>query len=652
MTWFLSPTERQALRLSTKMMRLSPRSLALAIFLGSTTLTCAIGLAVLAAWLIARASQPAVIWFDLAVAATSVRMFGTGRAVSRYLERLASHKVALSGVANLRHSLYRYLALADSSQVAALRRGDILARVGADVDAVGDYVVKSLLPALVTAIMGLATVILFAFFSPWAALSLALCLLMAGVVAPLLTVRAARMAEVARQSADIDLAASALHLLQSAPELAVAGRLGAQQARLEGIEKEISRTQDAAARPAAIAAALDNLAMTVAVLCGFLIGVPLVVSGDLWDVNLAVLVLAPLAAFEGTALLAPAAVQLVHSAGAATRLLEMLGTSGLEQAAEQSPQGQVAAGSAPAAARDLGDNPVLEAQGLAVGWPGGPVVAEGIDLRLEAGGKLAIVGPSGIGKSTLLYTLAGLIPPRGGRLTLGGVELSELDRATITRHLTMTAEDAHLFYTSVLENLRVARGDLSPEQATTALEKAGLGAWLAALPEGLDTQLGAEGQNVSGGERRRLLLARALSTPSELLLLDEPGEHLDAQTADRLVRDLLRGGDNAGRGVLLVTHRLSALDEADEVLVLGTSTDLASELRASSEAERLGLDPQQTELAGAAGGGENARPEPDSGVAGGAKRKVARVIARGSHSHLQAENPAYAWAVEQERAHV
>lgn len=622
-TAFISREELRNLRLTYRMMRLNRTNMALAILLGVSTLACAIGLSVVAAWLIARAAQIDALWMDLAVAAVAVRFFGIGRALFRYLERLASHKVALLGVADLRHTVYRILAGRPAKNIAALRRGEILARTGGDVDSVGDFVVKSVLPGMVTAITAIATVILFWFLAPLAALTLLICLLMAGVVGPLLTIRSARIAELASQQAQIELTASAQNLMMNASELAVSGRLQAAQDHLNQVEQVIQRLKDKAARPSAIAAFIDNISMGAAVLCGFLIGTPLVVSGQLWDVNLAILVLAPLAAFEGTSQLAAAAVQLVSSGAAATRLVDLMGGADYVEAALKQIYAADAAptsNAAPKAAVNVEGRSAeipstteveahLVAKDLEIGWPGGPIIASGIDLELCPGKALAIVGRSGIGKSTLLYTLAGLIPPRGGSLTLGGIDITALPRPTLSEKIVMTAEDAHIFATTALENIRVARANVGSVEAEKLLQEAGMGPWLQAAPAGLDTQLGMDGAALSGGERRRILLARALATPAQLLALDEPGEHLDGALADQLVSDLLATGKSGERGVLLVTHRLSALDGADEVIVLGK------------------LDSENEE-------------------------GVTHITARGTHASLVETNSTYRWNLEQEKIYV
>lgn len=586
----LSPAERRALRRAVDLLDLDRWRFVLAVLAGTAGLGSAVGLSATAAWLIARASQmPPVL--ELGVASVAVRTFGIARGLMRYVERLVSHEVALRGMATLRERVYTTLADAPTDAVSGLRRGDVLARTGADVDAVGDVVVRALLPAAVAAVVGVGTVTLVAWLHVGIGAVLAACLLLAGVAGPLLTMRAARLDELAQARARSELSAGAMTMVEGAAELTVSGGLPRARAALAGTERRLARAKDAAARPAALAAGTDHLAMGIAVLAALVLGVHATVAGTMEAVELAVVVLTPLAAFEGTALLGPAAVQLVRSAEAAVRVTELLDAAG-----PAGPTGRVDRDAPRATA---GDPPVLRARDLAVGWPRTGVVAEGLDLELRPGRSVAVVGPSGIGKTTLLLTLAGLLPPRGGEVLLGTTPVGGLDRREVSDAVVLTAEDAHVFGTTVLENLRVARGDVRPAEAVELLARAGLAEWLAALPDGVDTLLDSDATSLSGGERRRLLLARALASRAPLLLLDEPGEHLDPGTADRLVTDLL-GARDSGRGVLLVTHRLAALGAADEVVVLGASDGPAT------------------------------------------------VLARGTHEHLLQTLPSYRWAVEQE----
>lgn len=570
MNWFLTRQESRALRRVLRMSDIEPRKAALAFVLGVAGMGAAVGLAATSAWLIARASQqPPVL--ELTVAAVSVRLFGISRAVLRYLQRLASHRVALGGMDSLRLGIYDQLEAAPIQRVAQLQRGDLLQRTGADVDTVGEFVVKSLLPSLVTFTVAAATVVGFAFLSVPAALVLLGTMAISGIAVPALITRATREGEAAEQASKKELSVAAMNIVEGADELRVDGLFAQRLADLERTSTRFARAKQLAATPAAVAAALDRVAMGLAVLGVFLVATPQTHTGVVSAVAFAVLVLTPLAAFEGTADLAPAAAQLVRSAQAAVQIDDLLG--------EPAPPAPVhpipASGSA-----------VLACTELAVGWPGGPPVASGFSFEVRPGSRVAVVGPSGAGKTTLLYTLAGMLEPKAGSLTLRGVPVWGANRSQVTRLVSLTTEDAHVFATSVYENLRVANAHLTRADAASYLERMGLGEWLAGLPRGLDTQLGAGATSISGGERRRLLLARALACPAPLMLLDEPGEHLDAQTADQILEELLRG-TTASRGVLVVTHRLSALAAADLVLVLGQAPSGAAVVNAGTHRELL-----------------------------------------------------------------
>ena len=580
MKLFVTRSESAALRRCISMLQVSRSGFALSLLLGVTALGAAIALGGTAAWLIARASQqPPVLY--LTVAATSVRLFGVSRALARYLSRLASHKVALTGMDNLRNNLYDELAAAPGTKLSTLRRGDLMTRAGADVDEVGNVIVKTLLPALVAAIVGVGTVGVITIISPAAGIILAISLVVSGIIAPALIARSVRLAESHGADARTDIAATSLAILEGATELSMAGTLERARHSLSESEAALSAALARSARLSAFARGLDVCAMGVAVIGALLIGIPQTTSGALAQVLLAVIVLVPLSSFEGVAELTPAAAQLVRSAQAATRIWSLLDEE------------------APAQPHDIPEGPtVIEARDLAIGWPGGPTLATGISLTLRPGSSLAIVGPSG--KTTLLATLTGIIPPKSGSALINGVPAWGAKRDQLTSRITMTAEDAHVFATTIYENLRVARASLTRDEASELLSRAGLAQWVQSLPDGLDTVIGSGGTTVSGGERRRLLMARALAAPAPIMALDEASEHLDAATADRLMETLLTRSPD--RATLVVTHRLSALDQADHVIVL-------------------------------------AAPEPG---------QCATIAARGTHDEVLQALPTYRWALNQE----
>ncbi|WP_227589881.1 thiol reductant ABC exporter subunit CydC [Demequina pelophila] len=515
-----------------------------AVLAGTMALGSAVGLAATAAWLIARAAQmpsPA----DIALAATVVRFFGISRGLFRYLERLASHDTALRGVVELRERAYDRLAASGARTVLGLRRGDLVARMGADLDAVGDAVVRALIPVGVAVTVSTIAVAIVGVITPVAGVALAACLLLAAVVPAVLTHRSARIAAVAGTRARAEVTATALSAMDGAAEHRVWGETRAAASALEDADRDAEHAQELAARPAALAAGSQALFSGLALIALVAIAILAVQSGELGGPLAAVVALLPLAAFEAVDAVPAAAMQYHRSAAAARRLSAFDG-----------------AGAGSDADRHRASS-TLDLDGLRAAWPGmeptRPVTA-----TVRPGEVLAVIGRSGVGKTTLLTTLAGALEPASGSVRLDGEPAGEADTGVVA---AMTAEDAHVFGTTVLENLRVARGDVSEAQAWDALDLVGLAPWVRGLPDGLETEVGPGGHSVSGGERRRLLLARAALSPAPVQLIDEPAEHLDDDGATAL-RAMVARWRGQGRTVVLVTHDHSLLDVADQVVDL------------------------------------------------------------------------------------
>ncbi|HSL57896.1 MAG TPA: ABC transporter ATP-binding protein, partial [Acidimicrobiales bacterium] len=210
---------------------------------------------------------------------------------------------------------------------------------------------------------------------------------------------------------------------------------------------------------------------------------------------------------------------------------------------------------------------VIAVRGLTAVHPGADHAAvAAVDLDLRPGRTVAVVGESGSGKTTLARVLVRFVEIAGGTVTLDGVDVRDLDPDEVRRHVTLTGQDGHLFATSVRDNVRLARPDADDAVVRDALARVGLTAWVDALPEGLDTEVGDDGARVSGGQHRRLLVARALVQGAPVLVADEPTAHLDTPTADAVLADLL--GAASDRGLLLLTHRLDGLGDVDEIVVL------------------------------------------------------------------------------------
>lgn len=535
--------------LRTAMRLLHPRlsRLLVAIALGALSLASALALAGVSAWLITRAWQmPPVL--DLSIAVVAVRTFAISRGVLHYCERLASHDTALRAAGTARAQIYGCLAHGPAEVATRLPSGELVARVGADVDQLADVLVRALLPFSVAAVLAIAAVIAVGVISPQAAAILAISLLGAGIVAPWLASRAAAaQEEVARQhhsARDV----SAMLALEHAPELRVAGRLAQLLAESRRRQHDWGDAIDAAARPAALAEALPTAAIGVSVLGAVVAAMGM--AGTVAPTTLAILMLLPLSAFEATTPLPAAAIQLTRSRLAARRLLDLTSldtappTAGVEPIPPVAPRQQ--------STRRLRALDVLAAH------PGAKE-SGALTIDLPAGARLAITGPSGCGKTTLLMTLAGLLAPLGGEVTLDGAPVCALEEDELRCAVSFFAEDAHIFATTVRDNLLVARGDCPDHELTVALRRLGLNAWLTGLPDGLDTVLSAGAQALSAGQRRRLLLARALISPARIVLLDEPTEHLDAADAGPILTSLLTsdgGLIDAGRTVVVATHHL------------------------------------------------------------------------------------------------
>ncbi|MEU8882862.1 thiol reductant ABC exporter subunit CydD [Streptomyces hydrogenans] len=556
--------------------------MALALLLGSLALGAAVGLMAVSGWLISRASeQPPVL--HLMVAVTATRAFGIGRAVFRYAERLVSHDAVLRMLAELRVSVYARLERIAPAGLRRTRRGDLLARLVHDVDALQDYWLRWLLPAGAALLVGLGSVGFTAWLLPEAGAVLAVGLLVAGVLVPPLGAALARRAERRLAPARGVLATAVADPLRGCAELTVAGALRDRLDRARAADRTLTGIASRQSAAAALGAGLSAVVCGLTVVAAAWVGVQAVRDGRLDGVALAVVVLTPLAAFEAVTGL-PLAVQyrqrVRHSA---ERVFEVLDAP--------VPVHEPAVPAAPPA----GPFP-LELAGIGARYAGQEIPAlDGFALTLDAGRRVAVVGASGSGKTTLAQVLLRFLDAEAGTYKIGGVPAWELDGDDVRRFVGLCAQDAHLFDSSLRENLRLARTDASDEQLREALRRARLLDWVDGLPDGLDTLVGEHGSKLSGGQRQRLALARALLADFPVLVLDEPAEHLDLATADALTDDLLRATE--GRTTVLITHRLRGLDAVDEVVVLdggrtvqrGPYAELAAEdgpLRRMLEQER------------------------------------------------------------------
>lgn len=546
--------------------------LALAILAGVGAAAAAVGLTATSAWLISRAAEhPPVLY--LMVAIVAVRAFGVGRGALRYAERLASHDAAFRILAELRADAYRRLERLAPTGLSEYRSGDLLSRLVADIDGLADVWLRVLLPYAVAGIVGGGAVLLVAALVPAAGAGLAVTLLIVAAGAPLAAGLVARRAERRIAPARGHLATAAVELLRGAPELVVAG---AAERRLADLAQLDGRVREAEARSAAgsgVGAGVTSLAGGVAVWFALASGIVAVRVGSLGGVALAVVVLTPIAVHELVAGLAPAAQQLPRLGVAAARVAEVLDRR--DPVTEPARPAALPAG--PYGLRIRG----LRARYLA----DGPDILGGVDLDLRAGERALVSGPSGAGKSTLAAVLLRFLDPSGGTIELvgsdGSMEITHLAGDDVRRIVGLCAQDAHVFDTTIAENVRLARPAATDEELWSALRAARLADWVESLPDGLETSVGEHGARLSGGQRQRLGLARALLADWPVIIFDEPTEHLDESAAVQLTVDLLAAA--AGRTAIFITHRpeLMAALAPDVTLDLGVRTARTSWLQAS-----------------------------------------------------------------------
>ena len=540
------------------------RRLVLAAALGALASACSVGLLATAAWLISRSALRPQVLFLVAPAAV-VQAFAFGRAVFRYAERLAGHDAALALLAARRVRVYDALARLAPTGIADYGSGDLIARLVADIDSLADRWLRVRLPYAAAAVAGTGAVALVTVLQPEAGVILAATLVVAALAAPAAAIALSRREE--RNLAPLrgDLAAATLALLDGAAELTAFGAADRALAAVQDKGAQVGRATARSGYGRGAAAAVSALAAGAAVVGALCFAVPAVRAGALAGVLLAVVVLTPLAAHEVFAGLGPAAQEIPRLRASADRVAEVL--------ARPAPVAE------PAAPRPLPAPPYqLAARGLTVGWTPGEPVLRDVWFDVPAGSRVAIVGPSGSGKTTLAMVLLRFLDyesgqasgsseaDRAGTVTLNGIDIRSFAADDLRRTVGLCEQDAHVFDSTLEANLRLAKPGASDGELRDALARARLLAWTDSLPQGLSTPVGEHGARLSGGQRQRLALARVLLADFPVVILDEPAEHLDEETADELTRDLL--GAVAGRTVLLITHRPVDPATVDQVLRL------------------------------------------------------------------------------------
>lgn len=517
-----------------------------------------LGLAVIAAntalmavsgWFIASMAVAGVakVSFNFFFPSAAIRLLAIMRTGGRYAERLVTHEAAFRILADLRSWLFRRLIPLAPAGLERYASGDLAGRLRADVDSLESLYLRIIAPIC----SGLASILLAGMFTAWfsttVALGLLTLLLVAGLLVPLWALR--RSQQPGQQS--VELAAALRNQvsqgLQGAEELLLLGASEHQAAEVDRLSGELVHRQVILGRLAGLTGAgVVSLAGLALVMVAWVI-IPELRQQQVSGPQLVMLLLFTAAIFEGIGPLSHALQLLPATVQAVQRI------QALADAPPALPEPEI--GSKP-------DGYRIVLRGVSCSYAGGPAVLEQFSLSLAEGERVAVLGASGAGKSTLVELLLRFRPYQGS-ITIGGVELTDCATDELTRLLAALPQQPHLFNSTIRDNILLGRS-LSTQQLAEILKDCGLDAWIAALPLGLDTPVGECGCAVSGGEERRIALARTLVTDTPVVLLDEPTEGLDGATEQVVVQRLQQR--LAGRSLLVVTHRPAVLALAQRVV--------------------------------------------------------------------------------------
>ncbi len=515
-------------------------ALALGLLLAALTAIAGVALLSLSGWFItatalAGLSAASALAFDVFAPSAGIRFLALFRTAARYGERIVTHDATLSVLAGMRETLFRTFATARSARALALRPARLLFRLTLDVDALDGLYLRLLVPSGVALASALFAALSLAFVDGRIALAVGLLPAVAGfgiaVIAALKAEKPARHRAAALEA----VRGRVIDMIAGATDLLMAGRLEASRQNVETAESRLAETDDRLNRIETLAG--FGLATLAPVVGGcLLVALACLVEAGVIGVPVAAFaLLLALAAVEPFTALKRGALEAGRILAAARRIAPRLG---------ETPQ-EIAVAPPPGLA--------LLAENLVVRHPGaGRPALSGLSLEVPAGEIVALTGPSGAGKSTLMALIAGEITAEAGLIA--------------ALPATLLTQRVELFADTLAGNLRLARPDATEAELWAALDAAGLAEMARNLPQGLETWLGEGGSGLSGGESRRLSLARLLLADVPLLLLDEPTEALDTETARDIVARLAAA--RGGRTVLIATHSAQDVEIADRILVV------------------------------------------------------------------------------------
>ena len=525
---------------------------ALAVLLGVATVAGNVGLLSTAAYVISAAAVVSYISL-LTIPIYLVRFFSVSRSFSRYFERLVSHDLTFRLLGNLRSWFYVRLTPLAPALLEGYRSGDLLSRLVEDVEELENLYLRAVSPVLVAAVVwGLAFAVLYP-FDPALAITVLVFLAAAGVGAPLLVWALSRGLGRRQLELRSELYSRIVEGTQGVQDLLAFGREEEQGRQIEVLNRKLARVERRQALISGLHDSSGDLLTNLAMLVALVLAIPLVAGGEVRGIYLAFLALVALGVFEAATPLGAAFQTIGRTTAAGERLFEVSDS----EPTIRNPKNPL----------PVPEDFTLRFDNVSFRYgEGDPFSLEDVSFALEPGRKVAVVGPSGSGKSTLANLILRFRDPQGGEIRLGGRSLSEYAQEDVRRLVSVVPQSTHVFNDTLRNNLLLADPEANDEALELALERARISSFIERLPDGLDTYVGEHGSRLSGGERRRLAVARALLKDAPLLVLDEPTANLDTVTELEVLASVWEAARD--RAALLVTHRLVGMEEMHEILVM------------------------------------------------------------------------------------
>ena len=517
-----------------------------------------VGLLALAGWFLTAAafaglSATAAHSFNYFFPSIGVRIFAICRTLARYAERVAAHDATFRILESLRVWFYERIEPLAPARLMRFRSGDILNRIVADIDALDNLYLRVLSPTVVAAVLiGGLTVFLY-FFDPVIALTTLVCLVIAGFVLPAATGVAGAAAGRRLSGLLTLLRIQFVEGIQGLPELLIFDRERAYRSRIDRDNAALLAVQRRLSHLRGASFAGITLTSGSAVLLALYRGTALVNDGLLHGAELAMICLAVMAAFEALMSL-PAAYQTLGRTRQAARQLLNVVDADIPVTFPENPR-------AVSGRFDV----TFEHVSFRYAADAADALHQ-VHFHLPAGRRFAVLGATGAGKTTVAHLMVRFWDPQAGSVRIGGEDLRGFSESDLRQTVTLVSQQAHMFNASVRDNLLMARPGATTAELWEALAAVRLADFTRSLPQGIDTWIGESGRLVSGGQARRLALARAFLRDAPIWVLDEPTEGLDRVT-ERLIMETLFEVTRA-RTVLVITHRLAGLERLDGLLIM------------------------------------------------------------------------------------